>query len=597
MNPSGASSPPPPDPIGRVLGPIRVPLRAAALLSAVAAILVLVPLAVLAHVAATLLDPSLLAAQAGRGLGAPITLAVASLVAGLALAVVAEMLAHLADNRMTGQLRQAVAQRLMRVPLGWFDRKSSGEVKQILQDDIATLHALSAHFYPSAGRAAGAVAGAVLYLAAMDWRLALIALLPFPGYLLFLRRALRAGGASMPDFAASLGRLNSATIAFVNGLPVIKTFTADGGAHRGYSAAVDGFADAFTDFTRPLVAAMAQAHALIAPVTVLAVAVAGGAGLVHYGQMRPVEVLPFVLVAPGISAPLLLLHTLLHDLEASRAAAGRLLQLLETPLLEAPPDYAGQRPSGHEIRFENVGFGYAGDHPVLSGIDLTLAPGTVTAVVGASGAGKSTLARLLLRFHDPEQGRITLGGVDLRDIPSPELYRSIGFVLQEVRLLRASVRDNIALGRASATQEQIEQAARLASLHERILALPRGYDSVLDEDVQLSGGERQRLSIARAMLLDPPVLVLDEPTAAADAGNEVAIQEALSHFVRGRTVMVIAHRLETIVHADRIVVLDRGILVEQGTHAQLLARGGRYARLWASGGHARASAAMEDRPC
>jgi ATP-binding cassette subfamily B protein IrtA len=214
-----------------------------------------------------------------------------------------------------------------------------------------------------------------------------------------------------------------------------------------------------------------------------------------------------------------------------------------------------------------------------------LRPGTVTAIVGASGSGKSTLARLLLRFFDPSEGRITLGGVDLRHIATPELYRRIGFVLQEVRLIHASVRENIALGRPSASLHEIEEAARLANIHERILALPRGYDSVIGEDAQLSGGELQRVSIARAVLLDPSVLVLDEATAAADAENEVAIQDALSRFARGRTLLVIAHRLDTIMHADHIIVVENGVIVEQGSHAGLLADKGRYAQLWALGAY------------
>ena len=169
-------------------------------------------------------------------------------------------------------------------------------------------------------------------------------------------------------------------------------------------------------------------------------------------------------------------------------------------------------------------------------------------------------------------------------------------MLQDVRLIHASVRDNIALGRPSASQAEIEDAARTANIHERILALPRGYDSVIGEDALLSGGERQRVSIARAVLLDPPVLVLDEATAAADAGNEVAIQDALSRFAQGRTLLVIAHRLDTVMHADRILVLDGGVIAEHGTHAQLLARQGRYARLWAMGGY-EAPAHLPEFPC
>ncbi|MBB3118783.1 ABC transporter ATP-binding protein [Pseudoduganella violacea] len=572
-----------PGPIRRVLQPIHGRLIAAALLAALGSMLALAPLAGIAHIATSLLADSGKAAQ--PSIWPTVIASVASMLLGMALLSAGELLAHMADGHLNHHLRRAAAQRLAQVPLGWFTERASGEVKQAMQDDIATLHSLTAHFYTAVGRAAGAILISAIYLFALDWRMAIAALLPFPGFFLFLQRAMKASGANMQEFVGRLGRLNSATVEFVNGIPVVKAFGASGQAHEGYRAAVDGFAQSFVDFTRPLVAAMAHAHALVAPVTVLGVVLAFGALFTHLGWVAPVEVLPFVLVAPGICAPVLLLHTLLHDLQGATGAAQRVLALLETPVLAGPPPGQQALPQGQEVRFENVAYAYGADQQALKDISFTLAPGTVTAIVGPSGAGKSTLARLLLRFFDPSEGRITLGGADLRQIESTQLYRRIGFVLQEVRLIHASVRDNIALGRPAASQQEIEAAARAANIHERILALPRGYDSVVGEDAELSGGERQRVSIARAVLLDPPILVLDEATAAADAGNEAAIQDALSRFAQGRTLLVIAHRLDTVMQADRILVLDGGAIVEQGSHAQLLAQQGRYARLWTQGGY------------
>ncbi|WP_338680595.1 ABC transporter ATP-binding protein [Janthinobacterium sp. TB1-E2] len=568
-------------PISRILQPIRGRLIAAAVLAGMGSMLTLVPLAGIAHIASIALAP----AATQLGIWPTILASVACLFAGMALITLGELAAHLADNRLTHQLRLQAMQRLGQVPLGWFTSRASGEVKQAMQDDINTLHSLTAHFYTTTGRAVGAIAISVIYLFAMDWRLALVAILPFPGFFLFFGRAMKASGGNMEQFVAGMGRINNAVVEFVNGIPVVKAFGATGRAHGSYRAAVDAFAEAFAAFTRPLVGSMANANALIAPVAVLGVVVLAGTVFVALEAMAPIDILPFALVAPGISAPMLLLHYLTHDLNNATGAAQRVQALLDTPVLAQPAPGQQQVPVGTEIRMENVGYAYDGHNKVLSDITLTLQPGTVTAIVGASGSGKSTLARLLLRFFDPTEGRITLGGVDLRHIATPELYRRIGFVLQEVRLIHASVRENIALGRPSASTHEIEAAARLANIHERILALPRGYDSVIGEDAQLSGGELQRVSIARAVLLDPSVLVLDEATAAADAENEVAIQDALSRFAQGRTLLVIAHRLDTVMHTDNIVVVENGAIAEQGSHAGLLAHQGRYAQLWALGGY------------
>nr|WP_028605380.1 ABC transporter ATP-binding protein [Ottowia thiooxydans] len=568
-------------PIKRVLEPIQGRLAAAFALAVGGAMLTLLPLAGIAHIAKIALanagPDSLASVQATGDVWRVAFLSVLSALIGMALISAGEMVAHLADNRLTHQLRLAIAKRLGQVPLGWFTSRASGEVKQAMQDDISTLHSLTAHFFTSVGRALGAITISVVYLLALDWRLALLALLPFPGFFLFLQRAMKASGSNMGEFAARMGRINSATTEFISGIPVVKTFGARGQAHSGYREAVDAFAEAFVGFTRPLVKAMAHAHAMIAPVTVLAVVLSCGAWFVGQGWIAPVDLIPFALVAPGICAPVLLLHTLLHDLGSASSAAQRVQALLETPVLDTVAP--GQLPLGHEVVFEGVSYGYEAEHQALSNVGFMLKPGTVTAIVGSSGSGKTTLARLLLRFFDPTEGRITFGGVDLRHIEPSVLYQRIGFVLQDVRLIHGTVRENIALGRPSSTQEEVERAARAASIHERILALPRGYESVVGEDALLSGGEQQRVSIARAVLLDPPVLVLDEATSATDIDHETAIQEAISRFAKGRTLLIVSHQLDAIKHADQILVLDGGTLVECGTHDQLMACNGRYAQL------------------
>uniref|UniRef100_UPI0013C2FFED ABC transporter ATP-binding protein n=1 Tax=Allorhizocola rhizosphaerae TaxID=1872709 RepID=UPI0013C2FFED len=239
-------------------------------------------------------------------------------------------------------------------------------------------------------------------------------------------------------------------------------------------------------------------------------------------------------------------------------------------------------PRGHRVELRDVRFGYDAEREVLRGIDLVLEPGTVTAIIGPSGSGKSTLIQLLPRFFDPTGGSITLGGVDLRELGSRWLYRTVSFVFQDIRLLRASVADNIALAVPHADRDQVVRAARLANVHGRIMDLPRGYDTVLDEEAGLSRGEAQRITIARALLADTPVLVLDEATAFADPQTEQAVRHALTTLQGDRTIVVIAHRWETIADADTVVMLDNGSIVERGTPAELLNRNGRFAAFWRS---------------
>jgi ATP-binding cassette, subfamily B, bacterial IrtA/YbtP len=589
-NNAAAKAPKAPGPISRVLSPIRGRLIFAAVLAGLGSALTLVPLAGIARIAQLALDTGDLTTTAALehariDIWMIVAVSLASLFIGLLLISLSELTAHLADNHITHSLRRAVARRLSRVPLGWFTSRASGDVKQTMQDDIGTLHDLTAHFYTTLGRTIGAILISLVYLFTMNWIMALVSIVPYAiGFLIF-GSAMNFSEEQTQAFAAGQARVNNAVVEFVYGIPVVKTFGTSGQAHGNYRAAIDDFLEAFLGLLRPVVGPLSVANAIISPVAVLGAVLALGTLLVHLGWLVPIDVLPAALVAPGISAPLMLLMFVTHGLGPAKGSAERVQALLETPVLEQPSAEHQLYPENNEIRVENLSYAYKGTDNVLSDISFTLEAGTVTAVVGASGAGKSTLARLLLRFFDPTEGRITLGGADLRQIDTTELYQRIGFVLQEVRLIQASVRDNITLGRLYATQEEIEQAARAANIHDRILRLPRGYNSVIGEDAQLSGGEQQRVSIARTILLDPPILVLDEATAAADAESEVAIQEALSRFAKGRTLLVIAHRLDTVMHADRILVIENGAIHEQGDHASLLARKGRYAQLWALGSY------------
>jgi ATP-binding cassette subfamily B protein len=569
-----------PTPVASLLRPVRGRLVLAASLQAVSSALVLSPL-----ITSSVIARQLLADPADPGIWP--TLLIGSLLLGLGLALrgAADLIAHLADNTLTLILRRRVAARLRTAPLGWFTDTTAGQVKQGMQDDVGALHHLVAHSYTEIAGAVATPIAAYAYLFVIDWRLALILATPIPVFVLIYRRMMADGSKQMGEYGRVLAGINSAVVEFVDGIPVVKTFGRTGRAHAAYRAAVERFTTFFLGWTRPLIAPETFSNQLIAPIALLLLTLLFGTGFVAAGWMDGIDVLPFALVGLGLAGPIGALTANLQALQMGQAAAGRLTALLRIDPIPEPATPA--IPAGTRIELDHVHFGYEPGREVLHDITATFEPGSVTAIVGASGSGKSTIARLMLRYADPAAGQVRLGGVSLDRIASAELFRTVGSVFQDVRLVRASMAENIALARPYATPTEIERAAAAANIHERILRLPRGYDSVHGEDATLSGGEAQRLSIARAFLLDPDVLVLDEATSAADAEAEHAIQTALSALVteRARTVVVIAHRLDTIRDADQILVLDRGRIVERGRHDDLLDRDGAYRRLWRAQHH------------
>ncbi|MGW6727688.1 ABC transporter ATP-binding protein [Nocardia sp. NPDC055029] len=489
-------------------------------------------------------------------------------------------LGHLLDGRVQLSFRRQLAARLGRVPIGWFGQRRTGELAKVVGDDVDAVHPFIAHAPGELVAAFVVPLVSLIYLFTIDWRLTLITLIPVVLAMALIPLMMTpTRQREQEEFDTAMGRIADSVIEFVQGIPVVKVFGGSGRAHHAFRTATDDFVGTFYRMVRGLSVIAAGMQLALSPPFVLLVVLIGGAGLITSGGMTPADLLPFVLLGLGLTAPVAaLLGHGFDDLQAAQRAVGRITDVLAVPPLPEPAHPIV--PTGHRVELRDIRFGYEAGHEVLRGIDLVLEPGTTTALVGPSGSGKSTLVQLLPRFFDPAHGTVTLGGVDLRELGSDELYRQVSFVFQDSTLLHATIADNIALAVPHADLDDVVRAARQAGIHDRIVELPDGYQTVLGAEVTLSGGEAQRISLARALLAATPVLVLDEATSFADPQTELAVRGALAAGAADRTTLVIAHRMETIADADTVVVLDGGVIVERGTPADLLAAGGRFATLW-----------------
>lgn len=519
--------------------------------------------------------PLLAVAELGRALLAPgpvdvehirtmVILGAAGLLVRLVLTAGSAGLGHILDGRVQLALRRALARSLARAPLGWLDRRRTGELSKVVGDDVTAVHPFIAHAPGELTAAFVVPLVSLVYLLTVNWRLTLVTLIPVVLAITFVPLLMTpARTREQEAFDAALGRIADASVEYVRGIAVIKAFGGADTAHRRFLTAADEFVDIFTRWVRGVSVVAAAMQLALSPPFVLLAVLTGGTGLITSGHLAPADLLPFLLLGLGLTAPVAALGHGFDDLQAAGRAVGRIRDVLAVEPLPEPAHPV--EPHGNRIELRGVRFAYDGNE-VLRGVDLIVEPGKTTALTGASGSGKSTLVRLLPRFFDPDAGSISLGGVDLRDIGSEELRRRISFVFQDVRLLRLSVADNIAVGMSEPSpgsapvRAAVIRAARLAHIHDRILELPRGYDTVLGEEAELSGGERQRIALARALAAETPVLVLDEATAFADPQTDRAIRETLGA-LSDRTILVIAHRPETIAGADTVVTLRDGVIV------------------------------------
>ncbi|WP_431920173.1 ABC transporter ATP-binding protein [Amycolatopsis tucumanensis] len=566
--------------LGRLLRPHAGGFAAVVALQVIGAVAGLAPLLAVVELGRTLLSPE----PAGESrVWAVVALGAAGLLVRMLFTAASAGVGHVLDDRVQLSFRRLLAERLGRVPIGWFARRRTGELAKVVGEDVSAVHPFIAHTPGELVSAFVVPLVSLVYLVTIDWRLTLITLVPVMLAIALVPLMMTAARQrEQQEFDAAMGRIASSVVEFVRGIAVVKAFGGSERAHRRFRTATDDFVGTFLRWVRGMSGIAAGMQLALSPPFVLVVVLIGGAALITSGSLAPADLLPFVLLGLGLTAPVAALGHGFDDLQAAGRAVGRIREVLAVPPLPEPAHPV--EPDGHRVELRGVRFGYTEGHEVLRGVDLVLEPGTVTALVGPSGSGKSTLVQLLPRFFDPDAGSVTLGGVDLREIGSDRLYRTVSFVFQETSLLRASVADNIALAVPRAAHEDVVRAARLANIHDRILELPRGYETVLGEEASLSGGEAQRIAIARALLADAPVLVLDEATAFADPQTEHAVREALATLTGDRSVLVIAHRLETIADADTVVLLENGSIAERGRPAELLAGNGKFAAFWRARG-------------
>lgn len=551
----------------RLLGFLR-PYRLHVALAALAAMALMACTLTLPYLTGRVIDEVLTAGQRDRLpglLGA--VLAVAAL--RFVLGYVRRTLAGTISLGVEYDLRGAVFSRVQRLSFAFFDRMPVGQLMSRSTGDLQTVRFFLGYGLVFLFMNAFTLVMAIVILLWINVPLTLLALAVGPALLLVAARYGRLTTPLRVDLMQKMGEITQTAEESVAGIRVVKAFGRERARSRAFRATAQRAFDRGLDVTR--IQAVYEPVMAALPTIGLAVVLLYGGNLVIDGRLTLGQFVQFYLYLSLLMGPFRTLGNMVSQAQRAIAGGQRVFEILDaTPDVAEPPDPRPLPPGNGAVRFDNVRFAYETGPEVLRGIELDIPAGQTVALIGATGSGKSTLTELIPRYYDPTAGQVLLDGADVRTLRLHDLRRAIGLVSQEPFLFSTTVRDNIAYGRPDASDAQVEAAARLAKAHDFITALPRGYETVIGErGLTLSGGQRQRLAIARAVITDPRVLILDEATASVDASTEREIQEALRAVTAGRTTLIIAHRLSTIRLADRIIVLSDGVIAAQGTHAAL----------------------------
>lgn len=487
---------------------------------------------------------------------------------------------HRATFNVLGNVRTALCDKLSRLPLGTVLDTPSGSMKNIIVERVDSMEPVLAHVVPEFTANIAAPLFMFIYLLTIDWRMALLSLATLPIAAICMMLMFN------KDYEKNFKRtqdttkvLNDTAVEYINGIEVIKAFGKSESSYQKFVDAARDNAASFIDWMKSCIVPFSLSMT-VAPATLLAVLPIGAIFTMH-GSLALTDFVMIIILACGLITPLITVMGYNDDIGKATSIFGEIDRVLGLTELSRP-EVSKAELKGHDIKLKNVRFGYK-DKEVLHGINLDIPDGSVTALVGPSGSGKSTVARLIASLWDVDSGSIQIGGADIRDLSLTDYNRQVAYVSQENFLFDTTIRENIRMGRTDASNAEVERIAKESGCYDFIMGLENGFDTVVGgSGAHLSGGERQRIAIARAMMKDAPIVILDEATAYTDPENEAVIQQSVAKLVKGKALIVIAHRLSTIVDSDQIVVIKDGRVDSSGTHEQLLKADGLYAKMWSA---------------